>query len=137
MNTVPDMCAGIHADTPADVRSVEASIGLVETWGSRSDPWLTLFAPSDEHPNCAIKGVSRLYRTPPWGKTDQAISSIPALCWKHRFHTMALLDLCLSIERSMKRVRNERWGPRTIDIDVLTMAIAPSMLKALKCRIHA
>lgn len=31
-----------------------------------------------------------------------------------------LLDQCLSIERSMKRERIERWGPRTIDLDLLT-----------------
>lgn len=28
--------------------------------------------------------------------------------------------MCLDIEKGMKRVRTERWGPRTIDIDVLT-----------------
>ena len=31
-----------------------------------------------------------------------------------------LLAACLEIERTMKRVRVERWGPRTIDIDILT-----------------
>lgn len=31
-----------------------------------------------------------------------------------------ILDLCLEAERRLKRVRNERWGPRLIDIDVLT-----------------
>ena len=31
----------------------------------------------------------------------------------------ALLDLCLSIERGLKRIRRQRWGPRTIDIDIL------------------
>ena len=37
-----------------------------------------------------------------------------------RLDPEALLTLCLEIEREMKRVRNERWGPRTIDIDILT-----------------
>jgi 2-amino-4-hydroxy-6-hydroxymethyldihydropteridine diphosphokinase len=31
-----------------------------------------------------------------------------------------LLDACLSVERRLKRKRRERWGPRIIDIDVLT-----------------
>ncbi len=31
----------------------------------------------------------------------------------------ALLDACLAIERSLGRVRGERWGPRTIDLDIL------------------
>ena len=30
-----------------------------------------------------------------------------------------LLDLCLAVERSLKRKRTERWGPRLIDIDIL------------------
>jgi 2-amino-4-hydroxy-6-hydroxymethyldihydropteridine diphosphokinase len=31
-----------------------------------------------------------------------------------------LLDACLAVERQMGRVRAERWGPRVIDIDLLT-----------------
>ena len=30
-----------------------------------------------------------------------------------------MLDLCLDAERRLKRVREERWGPRLIDIDIL------------------
>ncbi len=32
----------------------------------------------------------------------------------------ALLQRCQSIENSLGRIRRERWGPRTIDIDILT-----------------
>ena len=32
----------------------------------------------------------------------------------------ALLDLCLAVERAEGRERLERWGPRTLDIDILT-----------------
>lgn len=31
----------------------------------------------------------------------------------------ALLDVCLSLEHALGRVRRERWGPRTIDLDLL------------------
>ena len=31
-----------------------------------------------------------------------------------------LLDVCLGVETEMGRIRRERWGPRNIDIDVLT-----------------
>jgi 2-amino-4-hydroxy-6-hydroxymethyldihydropteridine diphosphokinase len=31
----------------------------------------------------------------------------------------ALLDVCLTIESALGRVRRERWGPRTIDLDLL------------------
>src|SRR5690606_32191182 len=30
-----------------------------------------------------------------------------------------LLEACLGIERDLKRQRKERWGPRTIDIDII------------------
>ena len=67
-----------------------------------------------------VVAVSRLYRTPPWGKTDQNwfFNSCALVCTTLDPH--ALLDACLSAERQLKRVRRERWGPRIIDIDVLT-----------------
>jgi 2-amino-4-hydroxy-6-hydroxymethyldihydropteridine diphosphokinase len=73
----------------------------------------------DAHPDCSVAAVSRLYRTPPWGKTDQdwffnAAAAVETVLPPH-----TLLDLCLEIERAMKRVRTERWGPRTLDIDIL------------------
>jgi 2-amino-4-hydroxy-6-hydroxymethyldihydropteridine diphosphokinase len=63
--------------------------------------------------------VSSLYRTPPWGRTDQpdflnAVARIETTLPPHD-----LLWLCLEEERLLKRVRRERWGPRTIDIDIL------------------
>lgn len=64
--------------------------------------------------------VSRLYSTPPWGKTDQADFFNACAGIETTLLPERLLDLCLDIEREMKRVRDERWGPRTIDIDVLT-----------------
>ena len=63
--------------------------------------------------------VSSLYRTPPWGKTDQP-DFLNAAAEVLTGHTpRELLDLCLEAERRLKRVRKERWGPRLIDIDVL------------------
>jgi len=67
----------------------------------------------------SVVAVSSLYRTPPWGKLDQpdflnaAATITTALTPRH------LLDLCLDAERRLKRVREERWGPRLIDIDIL------------------
>lgn len=116
MSTAPDMRSDIGPDT----RFVQASIGLGGNMGEPIRSMADALRAFDEHPNCAIKGVSRLYRTPPWGKTDQADFFNSCAVLETSLSPLALLDLCLSIERSMKRVRNERWGPRTIDIDVLT-----------------
>ena len=67
-----------------------------------------------------ISAVSRLYRTPPWGKTDQSWFFNSCALVRTSLDPHGLLDACLSAERQLKRVRRERWGPRIIDIDVLT-----------------
>lgn len=73
----------------------------------------------DEDADCRVTAVSKLYRTPPWGKTDQADFYNCCALVETRLDPVALLERCLAIELGMKRVRVERWGPRTIDIDVL------------------
>ncbi|GGD91252.1 2-amino-4-hydroxy-6-hydroxymethyldihydropteridine diphosphokinase [Aureimonas endophytica] len=75
----------------------------------------------DARPDIAVSAVSRLYRTPPWGKTDQppfvnAVASLDTALAPH-----ALLEAGLAVERGLKRERLERWGPRTIDLDILDM----------------
>lgn len=74
----------------------------------------------DVDADCSVKAVSKLYRTPPWGKIDQADFYNCCALVETRLDPLVLLDYCLEIELGMKRVRAERWGPRTIDIDVLT-----------------
>jgi 2-amino-4-hydroxy-6-hydroxymethyldihydropteridine diphosphokinase len=68
----------------------------------------------------SIAAVSSLYRTPPWGKTDQPDFLNAAAELSTDLSPHGLLDLCLEAERRLKRVREERWGPRLIDIDILT-----------------
>jgi 2-amino-4-hydroxy-6-hydroxymethyldihydropteridine diphosphokinase len=66
-----------------------------------------------------IAAVSSLYRTPPWGKTDQPdfLNAVAEL--RTRRAPRELLELCLSAEAELHRVRKERWGPRSIDLDLL------------------
>lgn len=66
-----------------------------------------------------VVAVSSLYRTPPWGKTDQPDFLNAAARLDTGLGARALLDRCLEVERQLKRVRDERWGPRLIDIDIL------------------
>ncbi|MGD9783792.1 MAG: 2-amino-4-hydroxy-6-hydroxymethyldihydropteridine diphosphokinase [Hyphomicrobiaceae bacterium] len=62
---------------------------------------------------------SRDFKTPPWGKTDQPwfVNACAGVATQLKPH--ALLERCLAAERKLGRVRSEKWGPRTIDIDVL------------------
>jgi 2-amino-4-hydroxy-6-hydroxymethyldihydropteridine diphosphokinase len=68
----------------------------------------------------AVVAVSSLYRTPPWGKLDQPDFLNVAAELSTTLEPRVLLDRCLDAEHRLKRVREERWGPRLIDIDMLT-----------------
>ena len=73
----------------------------------------------DADPRTRVDLVSSIYRTPPWGLTDQPDFLNAAAAVETERSPRELLDLCLDAEKALKRVRAERWGPRTIDIDVL------------------
>ncbi|GAB2569917.1 2-amino-4-hydroxy-6-hydroxymethyldihydropteridine diphosphokinase [Dyella jejuensis] len=63
---------------------------------------------------------SRFYRTPPWGVLDQPAFLNAAVALETALEAHALLDALLSIERDAGRQRSgERWGPRTLDLDLL------------------
>ncbi|MBO0129528.1 2-amino-4-hydroxy-6-hydroxymethyldihydropteridine diphosphokinase [Agrobacterium burrii] len=97
-----------------------AALGLGGNIGDPAAAMAKALHELDTHENCRLLAVSGLYRTPPWGKTDQADFFNCCALVETSLTAPALLQLCLGIEKGMKRVRTERWGPRTIDIDVLT-----------------
>lgn len=73
----------------------------------------------DRHSGVCVETVSSVYRTPPWGKTDQPDFLNACAGLRTDLSPADLLALCLDVERGLHRERNERWGPRTIDIDLL------------------
>ena len=73
----------------------------------------------DSLPGTVITARSRIYRTPPWGMTEQDWFANAALRVETTLSPHALLDACLAIEAQMGRIRTQRWGPRVIDLDVL------------------
>jgi len=73
----------------------------------------------DAHTDCRVLAVSSLYKTPPWGKTDQPWFLNACARISTRLEPEAFLQLCLDIETERKRTRVEKWGPRTLDIDLL------------------
>ncbi|NTE46311.1 2-amino-4-hydroxy-6-hydroxymethyldihydropteridine diphosphokinase [Rhizobium pusense] len=97
-----------------------AALGLGGNIGDAAAAMARALRELDAHGDCRLMAVSNLYRTPPWGKTDQADFFNCCALVETALPAPALLELCLDIEKGMKRVRTERWGPRTIDIDVLT-----------------
>jgi 2-amino-4-hydroxy-6-hydroxymethyldihydropteridine diphosphokinase len=71
-------------------------------------------------PAVTVLRVSRLYETPPWGPVAQGPYLNACAAVSTTLSPRALLDLCLAVERASGRERLVRWGPRTLDIDVLT-----------------
>ncbi len=98
----------------------DATLGLGGNIGDPAASMARALTLLDAREDCAVTAVSRLYRTPPWGKTDQAWFFNACAQVRTSLSPDDLLDACLSIEKQMKRERLERWGPRTIDIDILT-----------------
>ena len=68
----------------------------------------------------AVVDVSTLRETPPWGPVAQPPYLNGVVEVETDLRPRALLDVLLGIERELGRVRTgERWGPRTIDLDLL------------------
>jgi len=80
-----------------------------------------------------VLAVSPVYETAPWGVTDQADflnailvvsqEDVDAWGWLHRAH---------DLENAAGRVREVRWGPRSLDVDVVTVAGVTSSDPALE-----
>jgi 2-amino-4-hydroxy-6-hydroxymethyldihydropteridine diphosphokinase len=62
---------------------------------------------------------SSLYETAPMGKTDQPEFHNLVVEVETTLGPEVLLDRCQDVERALGRVRKERWGPRTVDVDLL------------------
>ena len=66
-----------------------------------------------------VVAVSQLRETDPVGIVDQPPFLNGAVAIDTSLAPRALLDVLLETERALGRVRAERWGPRTIDLDLL------------------
>jgi 2-amino-4-hydroxy-6-hydroxymethyldihydropteridine diphosphokinase len=68
----------------------------------------------------SVLARSSLYRTAPWGvhEQDDFINAVAAL--KTTLEPLDLLRALQATERDLGRVATYRWGPRVIDIDILT-----------------
>jgi len=73
----------------------------------------------DAEPEIAVEMVSPIYKTPPWGLEDQPWFLNCCAQIATTLDPEALLTACQATERAGLRERTIRWGPRTIDIDII------------------
>lgn len=69
-----------------------------------------------------VMATSRKYRSPPWGDLDQDWFVNACVRIQTTLSPHELLRRCQSVEDEMGRVRLRKWGPRVIDVDILTYA---------------
>ena len=70
-------------------------------------------------PDTSVVKVSKIYETEPWGYTNQDKFLNVCVLIETGLNPKELLYKCQDIENELKRVRDVRWGPRTIDVDIL------------------
>ncbi|MEL1264039.1 2-amino-4-hydroxy-6-hydroxymethyldihydropteridine diphosphokinase [Pseudoxanthomonas putridarboris] len=100
---------------------VIAHVGLGANLGDAMDTVRQALRALDRSPGIALQAASRLYRTPAWGREDQPdfINAVARV--ETRLDPRGLLGALLAIEADFGRHRREgeRWGPRTLDLDLL------------------
>ncbi|BAS28951.1 2-amino-4-hydroxy-6-hydroxymethyldihydropteridine pyrophosphokinase [Limnochorda pilosa] len=72
-------------------------------------------------PSTQAVRTSSVYETEPWGGVPQPQYLNVVVEVRTGLSPEELLDGALAVERALGRVRAVRWGPRTIDVDLLWM----------------
>ncbi|MFE9020627.1 2-amino-4-hydroxy-6-hydroxymethyldihydropteridine diphosphokinase [Streptomyces sp. NPDC007808] len=75
-------------------------------------------------PGLRIKGVSPVYETEPWGVEPGSQPSYfnAVVVLKTTLPPSSLLERAQAVEEAFHRVRDERWGARTLDVDIVSYA---------------
>jgi len=110
-------------------RTVRAYIGLGANLGDAARSLSDAVAALDALPGMAVRGVSRLYATAPWGVTDQpefrnAVVALDVALGADaaadpQTDALELLGRLKTLERGAGRRAGKRWGPRELDLDLL------------------
>lgn len=74
-----------------------------------------------QHPHISAVQCSSLYQSKPMGPQDQPDYTNAVATLQSELAPLDLLDLLQQIENQHGRVRNQHWGPRTLDLDILLL----------------
>lgn len=98
---------------------VQAYLGLGSNIGDRKQQLLKAIDLIGNIKGIKVTKQSSIYETAPIGYTDQPNFLNLCLEIETELSPQQLLKQCLDIEQQLHRVREIRWGPRTLDIDIL------------------
>lgn len=72
-----------------------------------------------KHKDVHVTRISSIYETAPVGYADQASFLNMVAELSSDLSANEILSICLETERSLGRIREFKWGPRCIDLDIL------------------
>ncbi len=101
---------------------VTAYLGLGSNQGDRSAILRGALTRLEASRRVRVRKQSSLYESAPVGVTEQPWFLNLVAEVDTDLLPLQLLDLVLTVERGLGRVRTQRGGPRTIDIDILLYA---------------
>jgi 2-amino-4-hydroxy-6-hydroxymethyldihydropteridine diphosphokinase len=96
-----------------------AYIALGSNLGDRDEHLAAARAALAALPRTRLVAESRVEETAPLAGMDQPAYLNQMVLLDTALEPRALLAACQAIERSRGRVRGERWGPRTLDLDIV------------------
>ena len=94
-------------------------LGLGSNLGEREQNIIDAITILAAHPAIKIDKTSSFYETSPVGYLDQPDFLNAVISIESSLTPEQLLAVCLDAEERLGRIRTLRWGPRTIDIDIL------------------
>lgn len=97
----------------------EAFVALGANIGDRESSLKEALRRLTNDPQLEVRSISSVYETAPVGFTDQPAFLNMAVSLRTELEPLMLLRRLLEIEQEMGRVRDVRWGPRNIDLDLL------------------
>jgi len=98
---------------------IEAAIGCGGNLGDPGDGITRALTRLADDAGIRLVRVSSLYRSAPWGLTDQPDYLNAVALLETTLSADALLARLQAEEEQAGRVRDRRWGPRTLDLDLL------------------
>ncbi|ARX85395.1 MULTISPECIES: 2-amino-4-hydroxy-6-hydroxymethyldihydropteridine diphosphokinase [Streptomyces] len=101
-----------------------AVISLGSNLGNRLETLQGAVDALEDTPGLRVKAVSPVYETEPWGVEPGSQPSYfnAVVVVKTTLPPASLLERAHAVEEAFHRVRDERWGPRTIDVDIVAYA---------------
>lgn len=101
-----------------------AVVSLGANLGNRLETLQGAVDALEDTPGVRVKAVSPVYETEPWGVEPGSQPSYfnAIVVLKTTLPPSSLLERAQAVEEAFHRVRDERWGPRTLDVDIVAYA---------------